>query len=183
MRKPTRFGFCGLAACMCFFCLSTATGLSQDAKPDEPANPVEGHDLPPLPVSAPSLRQLLEQNQAVLKALEQLREDREAALNRYTQTIVTQLDNLKDAFALQRGRELQNTQRTNHMILTVAGALAGLTLLAMLLSALLPVLVLKRIAAAPRVPPAGTHVLENLSLISSAAGLLLREAAPPTQTE
>jgi len=137
MRKTTRFGFYGLAACMCSFCLSTASGLSQDAKSNDAPDSLEGHDPPPLPVAAPSLRQLLEQNEAVLKAVEQLREDRQTALNRYTQTMVTQLDNLKDAFALQRGKEIQDMQRSNHMILTVAGTLAGLMLLAMALSALL----------------------------------------------
>ncbi len=183
MRNPTRFGFYGLAACMCSFCLSTATGLSQDAKPDEAANSVAGQDSPPAPVAAPSLRQLLEQNQAVLKALEQLREDREAALNRYTQTIVTQLDNLKDAFTLQRGKELQNTQRTNQMIMTLAGALAGLTVLAMLLSALLPLLVFKRFASAPAVASAGRAVLASPSRVSREAPLLLHQAPEHAPTE
>src|SRR5260221_5197557 len=69
------------------------------------------------------------------------------------------------------------------MILTVAGTLAGLMLLAMALSALLPVLVLKRIAAARGGERAGTSVLEGHSPLSAAAGLLLPEAPSPARTE
>src|SRR5258708_26647028 len=87
MRNPTRFGKCGLAAWMCSFCLSAATGLPPAAAPDHPGTPVADEDSPLSPAVLPSLRQIQEQNLAVLKAVEHLGEDRDAALHRYTETI------------------------------------------------------------------------------------------------
>src|SRR5436309_2470814 len=139
MRKPTRFGFSGVLACVCFFCLSTATALPQEAKP-APSPDAVADEEPPLPAAAMlALRQLQEQNLAVLKALEQLREDRDGALNRYTETLSIHLNALKDAFSFQGQQQLQMARSSNHFIITVAAALAGLAVLVMLLSALLPV--------------------------------------------
>jgi len=159
MRTPTRFGICGLAACVGSFCLSTATGLPQEAVPNNPAAPIANEDSP-LPAAAlPSLRQLQEQNLAVLKALEHLGEERDVALHRYTETITTQLNALKDAFAVQREHELQAARSSNRIILTVAAVSAGLAVLMMIFSAFLPIWALKRFAAARMAPRIGALFL------------------------
>ena len=106
MRNTTRFGFFGFVASMCFFCLSTVTGSPHDSKPTDPLNPAAREDPLLLLTNAPFLHQLQEQNLAVLKALEQLREEREGALDRYNQTITSQLNILKDAFLFQGGVQI-----------------------------------------------------------------------------
>ena len=120
MRNTTRFGFFGFVASMCFFCLSTVTGSPHDSKPTDPLNPAAREDPLLLLTNAPFLHQLQEQNLAVLKALEQLREERDGALDRYNQTITSQLNILKDAFLFQREQELDAARNSNRFILTVA---------------------------------------------------------------
>src|SRR5258708_4114338 len=131
MRTTQRFGFCGLLACMGSFCLSTLTALPQDSKPGQPTNSATGEESPSSQTNAPSLRQLKEQNLAVLRALEQLREDRETTLNRYTETITGQLNVLRDALSLQRQQEAQAARNSNRLILMIAATVAANALLLM----------------------------------------------------
>src|SRR5438477_4937857 len=147
MRNTTRFGFFGFVASMCFFCLSTVTGSPHDSKPTDPLNPAAREDPLLLLTNAPFLHQLQEQNLAVLKALEQLREERDGALDRYNQTITSQLNILKDAFLFQREQELESARNSNRFILTIAAVTAGLAVLIMVFCALLPVWAMKRFAA------------------------------------
>ena len=176
MQKSMRFGFCGLAACMCSFCLSTAPASPQDAKLSESAKPVATRDSPEAQPVAPSLLDLQQQNLAVLQALEQLREDRETAFTRYTQSITAELNLLKEAFTTQRAQELQSAQSANRFILSMAAALAGLAVLIMLLSAILPVLAMKRFAAAGRLQPLKSLLLEGRL---GAPGLPVLDPAAP----
>ena len=133
---------------MCSFCLSAATGLPPATAPDHTGTPAADEDSPLPPASLPSLRQIQEQNLAVLKAVEHLGEDRDAALHRHTETITAELTALKESFSLQREQELQAARTSNRIILTVAGVSAGLALLMMLISAFLPFWAVKRFAAA-----------------------------------
>ena len=128
MRNTTRFGFFGFVASMCFFCLSTVTGSPHDSKPTDPLNPAAREDPLLLLTNAPFLHQLQEQNLAVLKALEQLREERDGALDRYNQTITSQLNILKDAFLFQREQELDAARNSNRFILTVAAVIGGVSM-------------------------------------------------------
>jgi len=137
---------------MCSFCLSAATALPPAATPEHSVTPVVDEDSPLSAAALPSLRQIQEQNLAVLKAVEHLGEDRDAALHRYTETITAELTALKEAFALQREQELQTARTSNRIILTVAGVSAGLALLMMLFSAFLPVWAVKRFAASRMAP-------------------------------
>jgi hypothetical protein len=145
MPQPSRFGFQGVAACVCSFCLWTFTALPQDAKISDPAS---NSDSQLTSEGVPSLRQLQEQNLAVLKAVERFQDDADAALGRYTAAIAGQLDALKAALVLQRDQEFQSTRAANRVILTLAAGLAGAAVLIMLLSALLPIWAVRRIAAA-----------------------------------
>ena len=146
MQNSTRFGFYGLNACLCSFCLSLTTGLAQESKVSPPENPLPREEAPlPRPTDA-SLRELQEQNLAVLKAIEQLQEDRDAALQRYTAAVSTQLNALTDAFLSHRAQELQTVRNSNRFILTVTASIAGVAVLIMLFSALLPVWAIKHFA-------------------------------------
>src|SRR5881396_530590 len=136
MPQPRRFGIRGVAACWCSFCLSMLTVLSQDSKTSDPA---VNNDPPLTSDAAPFLRQLQEQNLAVLKAVERLQDDADAALGRYNVTVAAQLDALKSALVLQREQDFQSTSAANRVILTLAAGLAGAAVLIMLLSALLPI--------------------------------------------
>src|SRR5213594_2848364 len=147
MRKPTRFGVYGLVAWTCSFCLSAATTLPQEARIAS-TNNLATEDLSPSALSAPALQQLQEQNLAVLKAIEQLREDKEAALNRYTESISAQLNILKDAIIFQREQEMASARSSNRFIFTVAAVIGALAVLVMLVTALVPVWAVKRLAAA-----------------------------------
>jgi hypothetical protein len=145
MPQPSRFGFRGVTACLCSFCLSILTSLSQDSKTSDSA---VSNDPQLTSDAAPFLRQLQEQNLAVLKAVERLQDDADAALERYTAVIAGQLDSLKSALVLQREQDFQSTRAANRVILTLAAGLAGAAVLIMLLSALLPIWAIRRIAAA-----------------------------------
>ena len=78
------------------------TVLSQDSKTSDPA---VNNDPQLTSDAAPFLRQLQEQNLAVLKAVERLQDDADAALGRYNVTVAAQLDALKSALVLQRAEE------------------------------------------------------------------------------
>jgi hypothetical protein len=154
MPQPRRFGVRGIAACLCSLCLSTFTALPQDAKSSDAA---ANDDSEQTSEAARALRQLQEQNSAVLKAVERLQDDADAALGRYTAVIGGQLDALKTALLLQRDQEFQTARAGNRVILTLAAGLAGAAVLIMLLSALLPLWAVRRIAAAGS--PRGTNDL------------------------
>jgi len=161
MRNSTRFGFCGLSACMCSFYLSLATGLSQEPKIPVLENSPVGEDLSQSRAAAAALRELQEQNLAVLQAIEQLQEDRDAALQRYSAGVSTQLNTLTEAFLSQRSHELQTVRNSNRFILTVTASIAGFAVLIMVLSAFVPVWAIKHFAAIRHEPPLGGFWLQD----------------------
>ena len=173
MQKPTRFGFCSLFGCLCSFCLSTITGLPQDAKPADAA-PAPSQESP---TNAPSLQQLVEQNLAMLKALDELKGDREAALKQYTEAIANELNVLREALVSQREQEFQTARDSNRFILTVAATVAGIALIIMLVSALLPVWALKRFAATRAASEIGALFLSGRSNVGTGSDLALLD--PP----
>jgi hypothetical protein len=148
MQRAMRSGVCGLLACTCCFCLSTFRTQAQEADIPDSADLMAGEDFIAPPEPGISLRQVLDQNLAVLKALDQLAQDREAVLARYTESVTTQLNALRDALTAQRQQDLETASRSNQFILTLSSAFAGIAILVMLVSAFLPALAMKRLTAA-----------------------------------
>jgi len=127
-------------------------------------------------VTASTLQELQEQNLAVLKALDQLRVDRDAALDRYTETITNQLNTLTETLTLQRQQQLQAARDSSRFVLTIAATIAGLAVLMVLASALLPLWTLKHFSATRTLSRAGPFRYDQSTLGSEAGFLAGAEA-------
>jgi len=79
--------------------------------------------------------QVQEQLHATQLAIERNRQESDAAAARSAEVLGNRLQNIEQALAAQRDQELQAMQSSNRVLLIVAGAVAGLGLLAMVLTA------------------------------------------------
>jgi hypothetical protein len=166
MRFPTllrRFG-AGTLACGSFLCLSVPTAWPQNIPGAVSADPSVGDRNAKGPDGMLSAQQIQEQHQQLLKALELMRRDAEANLQRYNATVdrirketeaglqrfaaavELKVDVLNRALAAERDRELQTLRRSNRLSLTVAGIIVGVSVLEILLMGWLLLRAVRRFA-------------------------------------
>jgi tetratricopeptide (TPR) repeat protein len=84
-----------------------------------------------------ALQQLQEQQQATLRAVEQARQDSEAAAKRNAEALEARIKQLEAGVNEQRAREIDALQTAHRYTLTIVGIVAGLGFLGMLMVALL----------------------------------------------
>jgi len=84
-----------------------------------------------------ALQQLQEQQQATLRAVEQSRQETEAAAKRNAEVLESRIKQLEEGVNQQRAREIDSLQTAHRYTLTVVGIVAGLGFLGMLMVALL----------------------------------------------
>lgn len=133
----------GALACGCFFCLLTPAGLPQSVSAQSTGESPPG-DRNPREATL-TAQQVLDQHQQLLKALDLLRRDSDANLQRYNlivdrlrketdlslqrfgAAVGLRLDVLNQALAAARERELAALNRSNRLSLAVAGAMVALS--------------------------------------------------------
>jgi tetratricopeptide (TPR) repeat protein len=84
-----------------------------------------------------SNEQLQEQQQSVLHALDQARQDAEALAKRNNDAVDARLRHIEESVSIQRERELANLQKAHQFTLLIVGVSAGVGFLGMLFVALL----------------------------------------------
>src|SRR5664280_410229 len=85
---------------------------------------------------AQSNQQLQEQQQTVLHALDQARQDAEAIAKRNNDAVDARLQRIEDSVNAQRERELENLQKSHRFTLIIVGIFAGVGFFGMLFFAL-----------------------------------------------
>ena len=179
-----RFGFfgAGLAACVGWFCLQPLSLLSQSASVSGDPKPISEADASEASSGSPTSRQLEEQHQRTLRAIERASSSSEAAFKQSLDAMSDQVNLLRRTISLERNREMEALGRSNRNFFLVLLGLVLLALLATSLTAFLQVRALHRLTrmarsyAAP--VPAGYSVLASANaIIASKAreqtGLLL----------
>src|SRR6266446_1389407 len=84
-----------------------------------------------------ALQRIQEQQQATLHAVEQARQDAEAAAKRNAEAVETRLRQIQDDVNQQRSREVESLQTAHRYTLTVVGIVAGLGFVGILIVALI----------------------------------------------
>src|SRR5712675_3425893 len=92
---------------------------------------------------------LQEQQQATLHAVEQARQDADAAAKRNAEAVETRLRQIQDDVNQQRTREVESLQTAHRYTLTVVGIVAGLGFVGILIVALLLLRSMSRRAVLP----------------------------------
>src|SRR5664280_1712879 len=85
---------------------------------------------------AQSNQQLQEQQQTVLHALDQARQDAEAIAKRNNDAVDARLQRIEDSVNIQREHELENLQKSHRFALIIVGVFAGVGFFGMLFFAL-----------------------------------------------
>lgn len=185
MQRLISFGWAsaGSLACTVGFFLFITGALAQSPAPD-PAS------APPPAVTAPAeppWQQLLEAQQAILKATEQSRHDAALAAKNQADMIARRIDKLNLSLDSERDREWESILRTHQLALGVASVIAGVTLIGLLLSVLLHVRAMRKLTAAVNaslvVGPPHTHLLESIARIENQLLELERSLASPPEPE
>lgn len=158
MRIETHFGRSGLVALLSFFCLSTASILSQAVvDSDAPSSgPTEES-----PLSLPSMaemRRLQEQYQSAFAAIEALRQEMQSEFERRSTSISAQLTLIEQGLATQHEQDLLEVYRSNQTTLTVVLVMIGILGLGVLFIALVPLRLMNRLAARVAAYPAASGV-------------------------
>lgn len=83
-----------------------------------------------------SYEQLQEQQQSVLRALDQARQDAEALAKRNNDAVDARLHRIEDSVNIQRDRELEDLQKSHRFTLIIVGVFAGVGFFGMLFFAL-----------------------------------------------
>ena len=155
-------------------------GPGADSMETEP-DPFGEEDALMPSAGTPTPQQFLEQNQALLQAINLEREEQEAALRRNSESISLQLRLLQDNLGSQTREDLRELRRSSQFVLAVAAAIGGLTLVLVLVSAWLQVWTLKQITVKLSARPWGRGAVYGDFEI--ATGPPLRERLQPSQNQ
>ena len=93
---------------------------------------------------AQSNQQLQEQQQTVLHALDQARQDAEALAKRNNDTVDARLQRIENSVNIQREHELENLQKSHRFALIIVGIFAGVGFLGMLFFAVFLLRIMNR---------------------------------------
>jgi len=129
----------GLAACISSLCLSPSPGLPQDRRETATANGTNLSDTA-------AVQRIELQQRAILDAVERIRDDSHAALNRYTDAMLTQFNVLQESFAAQQVRDMEAVARLNRFTQNVVEIIIGATVLTVLTMAWIPLWATNRMA-------------------------------------
>ncbi len=180
---PFRWASAGALTCCGSFFLSIASALAEGPTFERSPVPQPTATTP----AEPPWQQLLESQQAILKAAEQFRQEVALTSKHQADLVARRIDQLNQSFDSERDREWESILRTHQLALGVASVIAGVTLLGLLLSALLQVRAIRKLTdtvnASLLVGPNDTHLLDSVARIESHLLELERSlAAPPEAT-
>jgi tetratricopeptide (TPR) repeat protein len=108
-----------------------------------------------------AFQQLQEQQQATLRAVEQARQDAEAAARHNAEVLEARIKQLEEGVNEQRAREIDSLQTAHRYTLTVVGIVAGLGFLGMLMVA---VLLLRSMSRRPVLAPTAGFTADTMAL-------------------
>jgi tetratricopeptide (TPR) repeat protein len=154
MRQSYRFEMvgAGIVTCLLVLCLHAPNGSSQTASsssgPEQPEVSWSQHVIQ-------SYEQLQQQQLETLRAVEQARQDADAAAKRSAEALEARLNRIEQAVTAQREHELETMQNAHRFTLIVVGVFAGVGFIGMLIFALLLLRTMQRRAEAAPIQPTG----------------------------
>src|SRR6266536_1123964 len=199
MRIRTQVGLSGTIACASIFCLATVMGWSETNLPSQGNDSTGGERGERSQEILFTPQQLQEQHQQLLKALDllrrdaaanvqrhaaavdRIRKDTEASVQRFAAAVDARVDFLGRTLTSSSERELKALQRSNRFVLITAAILVGALLLEILLVAWISVRSVNRLAAtlagsfAAPSPFSGAQVVLQTDAAELAPGDLIRE--------
>jgi hypothetical protein len=120
----------GLAACISSFCLCPFPAASQLSS-NQPALSNAFPDVA-------AVERLQQQQQAIVRSIERIHQDSQAALDRYTDTVLAQFNLLQDSFAAQQADDLDAAERLNRFTRNAVLIVIGTVVLSILVLAWVP---------------------------------------------
>jgi hypothetical protein len=120
----------GLAACITSFCLAPLPAASQVSS-NQPAASNAMAD-------AAAVERIQQQQAALVRAVERIHQESQAALDRYTDTVLAQFNLLQDSFAAQQASDLDAAERLNRFTRNAVFTMIGTVVLSILVLAWIP---------------------------------------------
>jgi tetratricopeptide (TPR) repeat protein len=132
--------------------------------------------------SAQSFEELQLQQQATLHAIEQARQDAEAAAKRNTEALEARLKQIEDSVAVQREHELETLRSSHHFTLMLVAVFAGVGFCGMLIVTLFLLRAMSRRMETTAAQPLGAPLGQSYAIALDAGETHLVAADPARQT-